>query len=89
MATHSLVTMPVVIQSQKRKKCITAGCRSRPRCAWLRCRNTVTDTMVMCVTTRVNSTICHQVAWVRPPEMKERMESIKLFGASLVKWLKV
>ena len=28
IATHSLVTMPVVSQSQKRKKCATTGCRS-------------------------------------------------------------
>ena len=28
MATHSLVTMPVVSQSQKRKKCADSGCRS-------------------------------------------------------------
>ena len=68
-----LVTMPVVIQSQKRKKCMTAGCRSRPRCAWLRWRKTVTETIVMCVTTSVKTTTCHQVAWVRPPAMKERM----------------
>src|SRR3546814_13486487 len=59
MATHSLVTIPVVSQSQKRKKCMTAGCRSNPRWAWLRCRNTVTPTIVMWVSTRVTSTTCH------------------------------
>src|SRR5947209_1793041 len=33
MATHSLVTMPVPSHSHRRKKCITAGCRSSARCA--------------------------------------------------------
>ena len=38
IAAHSLVTMPVVSQSQRRKKCDTTGCRSSARCAWWRCR---------------------------------------------------
>ncbi len=38
IAAHSRVTMPVVSQSQKRKKCETTGCRSSARCAWQRCR---------------------------------------------------
>ena len=49
IATHSLVTMPVVSHSQKRKKCDTTGCRSRARCAWVRCRKIVTAAIVMCV----------------------------------------
>src|SRR5712672_3512081 len=39
--------MPVVIHSHRRKKWLASGCRSSARCAWQRCRNTVTLTMVM------------------------------------------
>src|SRR5438876_9530350 len=49
MAAHSLVTMPVVSHSQKRKKWETSGCNSRARCAWQRCRKIVTAAMVTCV----------------------------------------
>src|SRR4051812_24905621 len=65
-AAHSLVTMPVVSHSQKRKKWLTAGCSSRARCAWQRCRKTVTPTMVMCVRPNATSTISHQVKSSRP-----------------------
>jgi hypothetical protein len=34
--------MPVEIHDQKRKKCAIAGWKSTPRCAWLRCRYSVT-----------------------------------------------
>ena len=57
IATHSLVTMPVVSQSQKRKKCDGIGCRSRARCACARCRKIVTAAMVMCVAIRVYARI--------------------------------
>ncbi|MNN51724.1 hypothetical protein D3C81_1663830 [compost metagenome] len=53
IAVHSLVTMPVVSHSQKRKKCWAIGCRSSDRCAMQRCRKMVTPAMVMCVITRV------------------------------------
>src|SRR5882672_4351087 len=49
IAAHSLVTMPVVSHSQKRKKWETSGCNSRARCAWQRCRKIVTAAMVTCV----------------------------------------
>src|SRR5438874_4928380 len=49
MAAHSLVTMPVVSHSQKRKKWEASGCNSRARCAWQRCRKIVTAAMVTCV----------------------------------------
>ena len=45
--------MPVVIHSQKRKKCASAGCRSSARWAECRCRYTVTATMVTWVSTSV------------------------------------
>ena len=38
IAAHSLVIMPVVSQSQRRKKWLTTGCTSSARCAWQRCR---------------------------------------------------
>jgi len=52
-ATHWRVTMPVVSQSQKRKKWATTGCSSSARCDWLRCRKMVTAAMV----TWVRSTV--------------------------------
>jgi hypothetical protein len=60
MATHSLVTMPVVSQSQKRKKCEGMGPSSIARCACVRCRKMVTEAMVMWVTTSVKISTCHQ-----------------------------
>jgi hypothetical protein len=66
MATHSLVTMPVVSHSQKRKKCAGSACNSSARCACARCRKMVTEAMVMWVTASVNSSTCHQAACSRP-----------------------
>ena len=66
IATHSFVTMPVVSQSQKRKKCDGMACSSSARCACARCRKMVTAAMVMWVSTRLISTICHQVVCTRP-----------------------
>src|SRR2546430_15423399 len=60
MAAHSLVTMPVVSQSQKRKKCEMRGCSSRARCAWQRCRKIVTAAMVTWVSARATATRPHQ-----------------------------
>src|SRR3954469_1546380 len=60
MAAHSLVTMPVVSQSQKRKKCETSGCSSSARCAWQRCRKIVTAAMVTCVSARATRIRPHQ-----------------------------
>ena len=53
MATHSLVTMPVVSHSQARKKWDGIGPKSSARCACARCRKIVTAAMVTCVTARV------------------------------------
>jgi hypothetical protein len=66
MATHSLVTMPVVSHSQKRKKCDGMACSSSARCACARCRKIVTAAIVTCVAASVNSTTCHQDACSRP-----------------------
>src|SRR6185369_16346697 len=66
MATHSLVTMPVLSHSQKRKKCDGMRCRSIARCAWARCRKIVTLAMVMWVVTSVYSRTCHQDRFHRP-----------------------
>ena len=67
IATHSLVTMPVVSQSQKRKKCDGSGCRSSARCAWPRCRKIVTAAIVMCVVTsvkaRISQPLNHEKPW--------------------------
>src|SRR5882724_3286905 len=60
MAAHSLVTMPVVSQSQKRKKCEMTGCNSSARCAWQRCRKIVTAAMVTWVSARAIRTRPHQ-----------------------------
>src|SRR5512139_3875398 len=60
MATHSLVTMPVVSHSQKRKKWLTMGCRSTARCACERCRKMVTAAMVTWVSPSVTATTPHQ-----------------------------
>ena len=43
-----------------------SACRSSARCACARCRKIVTDAIVMCVGTSVNSTTCHQVRLTRP-----------------------
>ncbi len=59
IATHSFVTMPVVSQSQKRKKCDGIACSSSARCACARCRKIVTAAIVMWVATSVNRTISH------------------------------
>ncbi len=53
IATHSRVTMPVVSQSQNRKKCDGIACSSSARCACARCRKIVTEAIVMCVATSV------------------------------------
>src|SRR5947207_11621623 len=60
MAAHSLVTMPVVSQSQKRKKCEISGCSSSARCAWQRCRKIVTAAMVTWVSARATRIRPHQ-----------------------------
>jgi len=54
MATHWLVTMPVVSHSQARMKCSSTGWNTMLLWACARCRYRVTHTMVMCVITRVN-----------------------------------
>ena len=51
MATHSRVIIEVVSQVQKRKKWFSAGWKSTPRWAWLRCRNKVTEKIVSWVNT--------------------------------------
>src|SRR3990167_7706112 len=66
MAAHSLVTMPVVIQSQNRKKCEATGCRSSARCAEWRWREMVTLAMVAWVNTSATTMACDQAAPVRP-----------------------
>src|SRR2546423_13772748 len=60
MAVHSLVTMPVVSQSQQRKKCEMTGCSSSARCAWQRCRKIVTAAMVTWVSARAIRIRPHQ-----------------------------
>src|SRR3954468_23074892 len=52
--------MPVVSQSQNRKKCETTGCSSSARCAWWRCRKIVTAAMVTCVSASAVRTRPHQ-----------------------------
>src|SRR5438132_6409813 len=64
--------MPVVSHSQKRKKWLTMGCRSRPRCAWLRCRKIVTAAMVTWVNARATTTYPHHGSGSRPCETSER-----------------
>ncbi|MNV44765.1 hypothetical protein D3C71_1365340 [compost metagenome] len=66
IATHSLVTMPVPIHSQKRKKCEGMACKSSARCACARCRKIVTAAMVMWVVARVYRMICHQARFHNP-----------------------
>jgi hypothetical protein len=51
IAAHSFVIIDVVIHVQKRKKCASTGWKSTPRCAWLRCRYSVTEKIVSCVAT--------------------------------------
>src|SRR5436190_8458522 len=60
MAAHSLVTMPVVSQSQARKKCEMRGCSSSARCAWQRCRKIVTAAMVTWVSAKATRIRPHQ-----------------------------
>src|SRR5690554_3923516 len=66
MAVHSLVFWAVVSHSQKRKKCLSTGCRSSALWAEWRCRYRVTLTMVMCVITRVTAISCHAERSRRP-----------------------
>ena len=70
MATHSLVTMPVVSQSQKRKKWEGIGPSSIARCACARCKKMVTEAMVMCVITKAAISTCHQVRRSKPSAKK-------------------
>src|SRR5690625_291951 len=80
MATHSLVTIPVVSQSQNRQKTATAGCKSNPRCACPRCKNTVTETIVMWVSTKVTRIICHHENCSKPPARKLKNSFIEPNG---------
>src|SRR5574340_740019 len=59
MATHSLVTIPLVSHSQKRKKWLVMGCRSTERCACERWRKMVTAAMVIWVSPSVTATYPH------------------------------
>jgi hypothetical protein len=49
MATHCLVTMPVVSHSQQRIKCSSIGWNMIPLCACPLCKNRVTQMIVMWV----------------------------------------
>src|SRR5690349_7757615 len=69
MAAHSLVTIPVVSHSHSRKKWLATGCSSSARCAWCRCRNTVTLTMVTWVSPSATRTLPHH-GRSRMPENK-------------------
>ena len=53
IATHCLVTMPVVSHNQNRIKWLSIGWNINPLCAWPRCKKSVTQIIVMCVTIRV------------------------------------
>src|SRR5690606_38329860 len=75
MATHSRVTIEVVSQPQKRKKCATAGWKSTPRCAWLRCRYRVTVKMVSWVATSRYTASASQPGCSRPPARKSSWEA--------------
>src|SRR6266403_241729 len=68
--------MPVVSHSQKRKKWLTMGCRSSPRCAWLRCRKIVTAAMVTWVRARASTTYPHHGSGRRPCEANERKSEL-------------
>src|SRR5687768_10817725 len=81
IATHSFVTIAVVSQVQKRKKCDTTGCRSTPRWAAQRCRYSVTEKMVSCVTIRKYTTTVVHGDPVRPCASSIRGESDIVFVA--------
>lgn len=71
--------MPVVIQSQNRKKWLAMGCKSSARWAWQRWRYTVTPMIVTCVTASANKTICHHDKRRKPCARKSRRELSKVF----------
>ena len=82
MATHCLVTMPVVNHSQARIKWAIAGWNVTERCARLRCRYNVTHTIVMCVSIRVyNIVILYLLLYIELVNVS--IQILKWFGSTL------
>jgi hypothetical protein len=83
MATHSLVTMPVVNHSQRRKKCDGIACSSSARWACARCRKIVTAAMVMWVSTSVIKINCHHVVCTKPSASQRTSASCAVITKSI------
>src|SRR5262249_48849124 len=66
---------------QKRKKWLTTGCKSRPRCAWQRCRKIVTAAIVTCVSASVSTTYPHHGSGIKPWESSESTSKLIACGS--------